>query len=237
MTRTVVLTLAAAFAVLTLPASAGDAAGQLTGAGDGQLTGAIYRGNSVLTNGSAVVKSATAVSNLEVYVRPRFGGEWRGPVTTDLYGRFVFAALPIGIYQLRAYDGPVRVWDAIVRAPGVLPRIVVRDVTVAYYVKSQDNGHVQAVLESLSFPYTERKAERQNATNAIWFGDDVGLDDVKSLAVALVDAKIPIRAIRQFHDGKGAKGKLVEVGADADRNGDPVFTSDRIKSAKAFPRA
>jgi len=108
---------------------------------------------------------------------------------------------------------------------------------VAYYVKSADNGHVQAILESLSFPYTERVPVNQNVTNAIWFGDDVGLDDVKLLAGALADAKIPIRAIRQFHDGKGAKGKLIEVGADADRNGDPVFTSDRIKSAKAFPRS
>jgi hypothetical protein len=222
--RSIVLALTGALAVNALPVSP-----------QGQLTGAIYRGNSVQTNGTAVVKSATAVPNLQVYVRPRAGGDWTGPVTTDLYGRFVFPALPPGIYQLRVYDGSVRVWDSIVTAPAVLPRIVVRDVTVAYYVKSQDGGHVEGVLETLGFPYLERKAVNQNATNAIWFGDDVGLDDVKSLAVALVQAKIPIRAIRQFRDGKGSKAKLIEVGSDADRNKDAVFTADRIHSAQGFP--
>jgi hypothetical protein len=90
-------------------------------------------------------------------------------------------------------------------------------------------------LESLSFPYAQRKPVNQFATNAIWFGDGVGLDDVKALAVALVQAKIPIRAIRQFRDGKGIKAKLIEIGSDSTRNGDAVFTVDRIQSTKTFP--
>jgi hypothetical protein len=198
------------------------------------FAGAIYLGKARGTGSRTSVQTATAAVGYQVYVRPRGAADWIGPEITDTYGRFVFTSLAPGPYQARAYAGPVRVWEQIVNVPSVLPRIVARDVVVIYYAKDSDKGQVEAALESLGFPYERRKPLNFEPTNAIFFGTGVPVDDVRSLATALVQAHVPIRSIRYFADSSGPKSKQIEIEADKRRKRDPLFTADRIASAHNF---
>jgi hypothetical protein len=151
----------------------------------------------------------------------------------------VFTSLPAGQYQLRAYTGPVRVWDQIVTVPSVIPRIVVRDVTVVYYQKSADGGRVEAALESLGFPYAydPKTPLNQDPTNAIFFGSRVQPDEIKALAVALVRGGIRLQYIHPFGDSSGPRAKLIEIEADKARKSYSVMTADGINATPDFTRS
>ena len=201
------------------------------------LTGAIYFGSPATTGNRAIVPTALALSGAQAYVRPDAGGDWIGPVSTDIYGRFTFASLPDGVYQLRLFRGQFRLWDQIVKVPAVLKQIVVRDIAVAYYVKPQDRGKIAEFLGNLSYPYELRTPEYDTATNIIWFGDNVRREDIKTIANALIGAGVSLRAIRRFASGSGPKASLIEIGASKQHVKDPVLTVDDIRNASDWPRA
>ena len=196
----------------------------------GNLAGAIYRGTPTGNGADAHVDAALAAAGYDVYVRPRGGTDWIGPVITDTYGRFVFTSLAPGKYLARAYTGPVRVWEQIVDVPSVLPPIVARDVTVLYFSKSADNGRVEAALESLGFPYEQRAPLNQEPTNAVFFGRGVQHDDVTQLATALVRSGVRLQSVRGFADSSGPKAKLIEIEADKQRKNDPLLTVEGINA-------
>jgi hypothetical protein len=198
------------------------------------LNGAIYRGSPSTGN---KVPVATAIAGAQVYVRPRNGSNWSAPVTTDYYGRFTFTNLAPGSYEARAFMGSIRLWDQIVTVPSTLPRIVVRDVTVVYFLKSGDPSTVEGVCANLAFPYEIGKAQNNWATNILWFGDSVAIPDVKALAVGLVKAGITLRAIRRFTDGSGIKAKEIQVGASPQHLTGPVLSLASINAATDWPRA
>jgi hypothetical protein len=201
-----------------------------------EFAGAIFRGTpSSASDGKVPV--ANAVVGAQVYVRPRNAGTWIGPVTTDLYGRFTFGRLAVGTYEVRAYAQNVRLWDQIVSVPTVLPQIVVRDVTVAYYSKKADSTGIAEILSQLAFPFEMRDAQNAYPTNTIWFGDAVAIADVKALATGLVRGGVGLHAIRRFSDGSGSKSKLIEVGASPQHLTEPTLTLQQIAEAQDWPRA
>jgi hypothetical protein len=203
----------------------------------GELTGSIYRADASSARANAQVSLATAVPGLQVYLRPLDSDKWIGPVSTDAYGRFVFHRVANGSYQLRAYSGKTRVWDQTVSAPAILPKIVVRDVVVAYYIKAADSAKVTAVLATLGYPYELRDQVIDTPTNTVWFGDNVRIEDVKALASALIRGGITLRACRRFASGGGEKANLMEVGAAAANVRNRPLTLKEIEAAKDWPRS
>lgn len=224
-----------ALLVAILLASVGIAAAPAAGS----LAGSFYRGSALPrdSKGQQRVSDATAAAAYQIYVRVLPDGTWIGPVLTDTYGRFAFTSLAAGTYQLRAYDEHVRVWDQVVTVPSVIPPIVIRDVTVAYYPKTTDQGAVEEALQRLGYPFEEREPVNTLPTNIIWFGDSVSIDDVKSIADAMLRASIQLRAIRRFPDGSGIKSQWIEIGASPQHTTGPILTSAKVRAANDFPRA
>ena len=198
------------------------------------LSGSVYQNVS----GTSTAKAVAAASVYVHDVNASDPSAWTGPVLTDSYGRFGFYGLTGSRYLLRIYDAAdYRLWEAVVNVPSTLKPIVVRDITVAYYPKSADGFRVEDTLETLGYPYKEFKAVNNVATNAVWFGDAVPIDDVKRVAAGLIKVGVKLKAIRRFRMGAGPKAKCIEVGASPSVQSRPTLQPDTISSATDFPRA
>lgn len=198
------------------------------------IAGSVYFAGS---NG----QQAKAIVGASVFVRPtNVDSEtaWIGPILTDPYGRFTIDNIAAGSYLLRVYGASrTRLWEQVVTIPVSLRPIIVPDLTVLYYPKSADGSLVDKALQNLGYPYAQRESVNGLPTNIIWFGDAVQLTDVKKIATALIQNGVQIRAIRRFNDGRGARAKLVEVGASPQHvAGRPLTVAD-LRLVKDFPRA
>ena len=196
------------------------------------LAGSIYK----LAYGDA---KSVPVTGASVYLHPsnsQDDADWIGPNLTDAYGRFTFQGPANGQYLMRIYSGTMRVWEQVVQIPTKLAPIVVRDIRVVYYPKSTDGTAVAAVLEKLGFPFDKADSVNAIPTNTVWFGDRVALQDVKTIADALLQAGVNVRAIRRFHDGGDWKAKVVEVGASPKRITGAAMQPKEVDSSKDFPR-
>jgi hypothetical protein len=118
-----------------------------------------------------------------------------------------------------------------------------QDIAVRYYPRDLERAvNVNIVLPALraaGFTLIERPAApamRNLPTNALWFGADVPIDDVKFVALQLTSAGVQLRAIRPFADPGGPKRKAIEIGADRQQVTASVWTTDRILRAREFPR-
>lgn len=196
------------------------------------LAGAIYK----LAYGDT---KSVPVAGASVYLHPAASHDdaaWIGPNLTDAYGRFTFQGPANGEYLLRIYSGTLRVWEQVVQIPATLAPIVVRDVRVVYYPKSSDGATVAGVLQKLAFPFDKADSVNAIPTNTVWFGDRVAVQDVKTIANALLQAGVNVRAIRRFHDGADWRAKVVEVGASPKRMTGPAMQPKDVDGSKDFPR-
>lgn len=76
-------------------------------------------------------------------------------------------------------------------------------------------------------------------TNAIWFGANVPIEDIKIVALSLLRAGIPIKGIRPFRtsaSNPGFKMNIIEVGASVDLENKDLLTVDQVKNATEFIR-
>ncbi|MEB3357603.1 MAG: CHAT domain-containing protein [Synechococcales bacterium] len=72
------------------------------------------------------------------------------------------------------------------------------------------------------------------ATNAIWFGSQASLEDVKLVAEKLLKAGVPIQSIRPFRTDKPL---IIQVGADRELPEDgSVWTVEAVRQASDFRR-
>jgi hypothetical protein len=112
------------------------------------------------------------------------------------------------------------------------------DLTIRYYPQ-EDERRVKTVLISLGSKAVEvgnSDTPKAPSTNAIWFGSQVSLQDVKLVAERLRQANIPIQAIRPFRD-PSSKPLVIEIGADRDLpQNQHVLTLEEIRNAVDFPR-
>jgi hypothetical protein len=106
---------------------------------------------------------------------------------------------------------------------------------IEYFVKQGDSDTLGAALLKTGFGVVKVPGQRAENTNCIWVGDSVQLADAKSVALALVNAGVPLRAIRNFRDGSGRKANLIEIGADHALENAPLLTVDEIQNMNASP--
>lgn len=117
-----------------------------------------------------------------------------------------------------------------------------KDIEVYYYNKTIDEKKIVVGLEALGYqfrtaPPTRYMAKKQ--TNAIWFGSDVPLEDVKVVALALMRAGIQIKAIRPYRSSDTNptyKSNRIEIGASVDVENRPPLTVDEVVAATGFQR-
>lgn len=115
-------------------------------------------------------------------------------------------------------------------------------VTVTFYDKSFERDLNRKVIDpKLSgLGYTVRVVSGTGsmshiATNAMWFGRNVPLAQVKQIALTLMAAGVPLKTIRTFSN-PGRKTNIVEVGADAAFANAPPLKPEAVASAESFGR-
>lgn len=111
-------------------------------------------------------------------------------------------------------------------------------ITVEYFPKNVDPNVVISALEQLGFKFKAGTANVKNIpTNAIWFGSNVSLEDVKLVAYTLIRAGVKIRTIKPFREpSKDHWASKIQVGADGDYKDSPPLTVEQIRDATDFPR-
>ena len=110
------------------------------------------------------------------------------------------------------------------------PSIIIR------YFPQQDAEAVKSALAPFATDKGLSDQDPELSTNAIWFGSEVRLEDVKLVAKKLLQANIPIKSIRPFNNPT-SKPFVIEVGTDRDLPPNmPVLTLQEINNAKEFKR-
>ena len=107
---------------------------------------------------------------------------------------------------------------------------------IKYYVKEIDNHTVLNALTEKGLSVTKGKANLdQDQTNAIWFGEQVSIQEVKFVAMALIRAGIAIRTIKPY-SGQNRKIHTIEIGSDRSFNNSPSISVAEVNSAQEFVR-
>jgi hypothetical protein len=107
---------------------------------------------------------------------------------------------------------------------------------VEYFPKDVDGEKVIAAMKEAGLNVVEKRPVREEATNAVWVGDDVPVDDAKLVGLALLRAGVDVVAIRRFRDGGGIKSKLIQVGSDAAMVGSKPLTAADVSVLALLPR-
>jgi energy-coupling factor transporter ATP-binding protein EcfA2 len=113
------------------------------------------------------------------------------------------------------------------------------NVKVEYFPKNVDRAKVEAALKELGFTLLVRDPlVNAVATNAIWYGTPVNIDDVKLVALTLMRAGVEFKAIRPIPSYIAAKkdAALIQVGSDLGIVNQPTLGVDEIRNAAAFNR-
>ncbi len=111
------------------------------------------------------------------------------------------------------------------------------EITIQYFPKDVDRDIVEAALRELGFRLFVGVTQVENVpTNAIWFGANVKIDDVKLVAYTLIRAGVEIKIIRLFRNPMGNRAHLIQVGADTAYKDKPALTVADIKNEQEFPR-
>lgn len=113
-------------------------------------------------------------------------------------------------------------------------------VTIVVYTKNLEKevntNVVLPSLRELGFRIDTRTSGLQTVeTNAIWFGSNVSIDDVKLVVYQLIGAGLPIKAIRPFRNPQ-AKANRIEIGGDAGIVNQPELTVEQIRNTTEFVR-
>jgi hypothetical protein len=113
--------------------------------------------------------------------------------------------------------------------------------TIEYYPKDIDHDPiiVSSRLRGLGFVVVEKPAKVQEVpTNAIWFGIEVPIEDVKLVALTLIRAGVALKTIKPFirSEQEADWAKLIQIGADADYADSPALTASFIDAQHEFTR-
>lgn len=127
-----------------------------------------------------------------------------------------------------------RAYRELVASRRNTPRPAVR---VEYFPKDVDGARVIKALEDAGLEVVRKSSSRPEPSNAIWAGDQVPIDDVKVVALALMRAGVDVVSIRRFREGSGPKAQLIQIGVDAALAGRPTLTPQSVMNVTALTRA
>lgn len=180
---------------------------------------------------------------------------WNRPTLvtfTDKNGYYGFDPVePNNSYLLEVYAGNELIYQNKLWVDGSRPvfeqnvtlnRADTSKVLVQYYPKSFDRERIEAAMNEVSGRFNVRRGRTEvgdTPTNAIWFGENVSLDDIKAVALALAGKGVEIKSIRPFRARSAANESQIQVGAYRTAANSPTWTADKIRgvgSKSAFPR-
>jgi hypothetical protein len=101
-----------------------------------------------------------------------------------------------------------------------------------HYFPQGDKSIVQEALATFGskVKVLSSSLDPEPRTNAIWFGSQVPIEDVRLLAARLRQANVPIQSIQPFDDAK-SKQLVIDIGADRTiPKNQPVLTADEIRN-------
>jgi hypothetical protein len=116
------------------------------------------------------------------------------------------------------------------------------NISVSYYSKTEEAEKITLSLKSLTYNLITKNPNelmRSYKTNSVWFGNKVDISDVKIIALALIRAGIPIRAIRPFRNSSSNyKPNIVEIGGDVRVKNSSIqpYTIKEIDTKTKFER-
>jgi energy-coupling factor transporter ATP-binding protein EcfA2 len=100
-------------------------------------------------------------------------------------------------------------------------------VTVEYFAKPSDSERLKAGLTNLGFQFKTPVAINPNRTNVVWYGSQVGENEVKIVALALIRAGVALQAIEPFQK-TAVKPLTIQVGHEPRIEDLPPLTADAI---------
>jgi len=95
-----------------------------------------------------------------------------------------------------------------------------KDIILSYYLRRADNESLQIALKSLGYNFHAKKTDKNTGyekSNCIWFGKGVPLDDVKRVAIAMIQSGNTIMGIKRFPlsaKNSSYKRNIIEVGRE-----------------------
>jgi uncharacterized protein YoxC len=104
-------------------------------------------------------------------------------------------------------------------------------ITVEYYPKDIDPEALEATLTKLGFNLEIKKPEvTDTPINILFYGKNVGEEDVKLVAYTLIRAGVQIRAIQPFTRLADEKASVIQVGALPELASKPALEVEEIRS-------
>lgn len=111
-----------------------------------------------------------------------------------------------------------------------------KNITIQYFPKDVDREKVEAALQELGFRLVAGRTRVSNVqTNAIWFGKDVPVADVKLVAYTLMRAGVKIKIIRPFARNAG-RDRVIQVGSDGNFINASPLTVQELRNKTTFER-
>jgi hypothetical protein len=116
-------------------------------------------------------------------------------------------------------------------------------VTVVYFSKDRDPSLADLLsrLGNLGFTVTSKASSDKNKlyqTNALWFGSEVPLTTVKTVALGLLRSGINLQGIQPLIGpawSSPSTSRQIQIVNDVDYVDKPTLTAEYIQSAKDFP--
>lgn len=112
-----------------------------------------------------------------------------------------------------------------------------KTITIEYFPKDVDKNILISALKALGFQFKLGTPKNSDPTNAIWFGSNASLEDVKLVAYTLIRAGVQIRTIKPFRQpSEEPWASKIQVGSDPDYKNTPPLTVEKIRNVTSFSR-
>jgi hypothetical protein len=96
--------------------------------------------------------------------------------------------------------------------------------------------NIRTALRELGFNVMQKSSRLSIPINSIWFGSQVNINDVKLIALELVNSDVDLKSIRPFRNPSGARASMVQIGSDASIVDRTTLSIKEIKEATSFTR-
>lgn len=164
---------------------------------------------------------------------------------TDAFGNYRFDNLPAGTYLLELTSGAEILYQSEVRVNVGAQRHDIsltqsgNVITVQYFPKEFDRAQIEGALTRLQGRFKVVRGQTElgdTPTNAIFYGSNVGAEEVKTVARALLDAGIKVKLIKKFKLSTGSKANTIQVGSDRSGIRAQGWDHNRLNQATSFDR-